>query len=116
MSRADAATSGPFRLHQRTRRYQIDLRERLAVCGCTVTCISVASVVHFDFVKICTSPYTGTLQVDGGRMEGNGQQQWNQQHQLALGATLFVVCRSGRVFVCRWVSHVGAHGGGISGV
>ena len=49
-------------------------------------------------------------------MEENGQHQWNQQHQLALGTTLFVVCRSGRVFVCRWVSHVGAHGGGISGV
>ena len=116
MWRADAATSGPFRLQQRTRRYQIDLRERLAVCGCTVTCISVASVAHFDFVKIGTSPSAGTLQVDGGRMEENGQHQWNQQHQLALGTTLLVVCSPGRVFVCRWVLHVGAYGGGISGV
>ena len=49
-------------------------------------------------------------------MEENGQRQWNQQHQLALGTTLFVVCSPGRVFVCRWVLHVGAYGGGISGV
>ena len=116
MQRADAATSGPFRLHQRTRRYQIDLGERLAVCGCTVACISVAFAVHFHFVEIGTWPSAGTLQVDGGRMEGNGQHQWNQQHQLALGTTLLVVCSPGRVFVCRWVSHVGAHEGGISGV
>ena len=100
MWRADAATSGPFRLHQRTRRYQIDLRERLAVCGCTVACIFVASVVHFHFFKIGTWPCAGTLQADGGRMEENGQRQWNQQHQLALGTTLLVVCRPGRVFVC----------------
>ena len=116
MQRADAATSGLFRLQQRTRRYQIDLRERLAVCGCTVTCIFLASVVHLHFGKIGTWPCAGTLQAGGGRMEENGQHQWNQQHQLPLGTTLFVVCRSGRVFVCRWVSHVGAHGGGISGV
>ena len=45
-------------------------------------------------------------------MKENGQRQWNQQHQLALGTTLFVVCSTGRVFVCRWVSHVGAYGGG----
>ena len=32
-------------------------------------------------------------------MEENGQHQWNQQHQLALGTTLFVVCSPGRVFV-----------------
>ena len=44
-------------------------------------------------------------------MEENGQRQWNQQHQLALGTTLLVVCTPGRVFVCRWVSHVGAYGG-----
>ena len=116
MWRADAATSGPFRLQQRTRRYQIDLRERLAVCGCTVACICFALFAYFHFAQIGTSPCAGTLQAYGGRMEGNGQRKWNQQHQLALGTTLFVVCRSGRVFVCRWVSHVGAHGGGISGV
>ena len=46
-------------------------------------------------------------------MEGNGQRQWNQQHQLALGTTLLVVCSPFRVFVCRWVSHVGAYVGGI---
>ena len=39
-------------------------------------------------------------------MEENGQRQWNQQHQLALGTTLLVVCSPVRVFVCRWVSHV----------
>ena len=44
-------------------------------------------------------------------MEENGQRRWNQQHQLALGTTLLVVCRPGRVFVCRWVLHVGAYGG-----
>ena len=49
-------------------------------------------------------------------MEENGQHQWNQQHQLALGATLLVVCSPVRVFVCRWVSHAGAHGGCIGGV
>ena len=49
-------------------------------------------------------------------MEENGQRQWNQQHQLALGTTLFVVCSPGRVFVCRCVSHAGAHGGCIGGV
>ena len=46
-------------------------------------------------------------------MEENGQRQWNQQHQLALGATLLVVCSPDRVFVCRWVPHVGAYGGGV---
>ena len=46
-------------------------------------------------------------------MEENGQHQWNQQHHLALGTTLLVVCRSDRVFVCRWVPHVGAYGGGV---
>ena len=68
------------------------------------------------FAKIGTSPPAGALQVDGGRMEGNRQRQWNQQHQLALGTTLFVVCSPGRVFVCRCVSHAGAHGGCIGGV
>ena len=44
-------------------------------------------------------------------MKGNGQRQWNQQHQLALGTTLLAVCTPGRVFACRWVSHIGAYGG-----
>ena len=47
--------------------------------------------MHFHFIEIGTSPFAGMLQVDGGRMEENWQRQWNQQHQLALGATLFVV-------------------------
>ena len=46
-------------------------------------------------------------------MEENGQHQWNQQYQLALGTTLLVVCSSGRVFVCRWVLHFGAYGRGV---
>ena len=36
-------------------------------------------------------------------MKGNGQRQWNQQHQLALGCTLLVVCSPVAQFVCLYV-------------
>ena len=49
-------------------------------------------------------------------MEENGQRKWNQQHQLALGTTLFVVCSPGRVSVCLYLPRVGAFWVHICGV
>ena len=50
-------------------------------------------------------------------MEENGQRQWNQQHQLALGATLLAVCTPDRVFVyvggCRMSVRTGVCVGGV---